>query len=265
MSRAADVVAGDPAADRTDPATRRPSIWSQLTIIAVGLWLYDRINNFSPLRQNLALDHGVDLVHLERRLHLDPELAINHWLARNVSLAKLVGDYYDLAHFGVTLALLAWVFWRRPRHYRLLRNALLGINAIGFVVFWLYPVAPPRMLTTFGFIDIVAVTHAVGAWSSGALASQANEFAAMPSLHVAWALWCAIAVWTATRNRPARAIAVLYAIMTGVVVIATGNHYFLDVVAGAAAGAASAVGAWIWEQRRRGTPAQPADQPPVAG
>jgi hypothetical protein len=229
----------------------RPRLSVQLAVIGALLWLYDAINNLNPVRTSTALAHGVALVHLEARMHLEPELALNRWLALHLSLGRALGDFYDLAHFLVTLSLLGWIWWRHPRHYRPLRNALLSINLIGFAVFWLFPVAPPRMLSAFGFVDIVGVTHAVGAWSSGALASQANEYAAMPSLHVAWALWCVLAVWAIRRDVRAGCGIVVYALATSVVVMATANHYFLDVVAGAATTiVATAFSAWATQSLR---------------
>jgi len=230
------------------PPPPRPSLWSQLVVVAALLWVYDAINNLNPLRRASALAHGASVLHVEVLSHLDPEGALNRWLAGHASLGRFLGDYYDTAHFVVTLALLGWVWWRWSGRYRSLRNALAGINVIGFVTFWLYPVAPPRMLP--GFVDVVAVTHSVGAWSSGALASHANEYAAMPSLHIGWALWCAFAVWSFRRDVASRAAAAAYVIVTAAVVMATANHYFLDVVAGAATAAASAAAAWWWERRR---------------
>jgi membrane-associated phospholipid phosphatase len=97
-------------------------------------------------------------------------------------------------------------------------------------VFWLYPVAPPRMLG--GFIDIVESTHAFGSFHSGSLASHADELAAMPSLHIAWAVWCSLALWRMSRRRRVRALAILYPCLTAFTVIATGNHFVLDIVGG---------------------------------
>lgn len=212
----------------------RPRLWTQALLIGVVLWAYDAVNNTSPFPRSAAFAHATSLVRVETRLHLDPEFALNRWLSLHVTLGRALADYYDIAHFAVTLTVLAWIWWRYPSRYRPLRNALLGINAIGFVIFWAFPVAPPRMLTSLGFTDIVAVTHAVGSWSTGALASQANEFAAMPSLHVAWALWCAGAIWLVRKDPLSRIVAVAYATGTAVIVLATANHYFLDVAAGAA-------------------------------
>ena len=105
----------------------------------------------------------------------------------------LLSDYYDNAHFAVTLGLLGWMWWRRADIYRPLRTALVLANVIAFAVFWRYPVAPPRMLR--GFTDVVASTGAIGSWHTGSLASHANELAAMPSLHIAWAVWCTVVIW----------------------------------------------------------------------
>jgi hypothetical protein len=226
----------------------RPSLWSQLAVVASLLWLYDAINNLNPLRRSAALAHGASVLRAELWLHLDPELGLNRWLAGHASLGRFLGDYYDTAHFAITLALLGWVWWRYGGRYRFVRNALVGINVVGFAVFWLYPVAPPRMLP--GFIDVVAVTHSIGAWSSGALASHANEYAAMPSLHIGWAVWCALAVWAFRRDALSRGLACAYVVVTSVVVMATANHFFLDVAAGVAAAAVSGAAAWWWERRR---------------
>ena len=107
------------------------------------------------------------------------------------------------------------------------------MNLLAFAVFWLYPVAPPRMLK--GFTDVVASTHAFGGWHTGALASQANQLAAMPSLHIAWAVWCTLALWQISKRPWVRCMAVLYPCVTAVAVLATGNHFLLDIAGGLAA------------------------------
>jgi hypothetical protein len=237
----------------------RPRWWTQVLLIAAVWWTYDAINNLNPLKATTALGHGTSILGLETTLHVAAERWLNAWLGGHLALGRWVGDYYDVAHFAVTIGVLIWVWWRHPGRYRPLRNALLGINLIGFVVYWAYPVAPPRLLSGSGFVDIVAVTHSIGAWSSGALASQANDYAAMPSLHVAWALWCTLAVWSIRKDRPARAVAAAYAILTSIAVMATANHYLLDVVAGAAAAAIAAAPMLVAVRRVRRTP--PSDGP----
>ena len=108
---------------------------------------------------------------------------------------------------------------------------------LAFIVFWRFPVAPPRMLP--GFVDVVAATHAIGSWHTGALASHANELAAMPSLHIAWAVWCTVVVWRISTRGWARALAVVYPFVTAFAVLSTGNHFVLDVLGGLVAIAVS--------------------------
>jgi hypothetical protein len=222
--------------DRVQPRTRT-RWWVEAAVIVWLCWVYDAVTNLAPLRLHTALAHATSILHVERSLHLDPEHALDHWLAGHHTLGLVLSDYYDNAHFIVTLGLLGWLWWRRADLYRPLRNSLVLVNVLAFVVFWLYPVAPPRMLG--GFTDVVASTHAFGSWHTGALASHANQLAAMPSLHMAWAAWCALALWRVSRRRWVRAVALLYPCMTALAVLATGNHFLFDVLGGLLAIAAA--------------------------
>ncbi len=229
-----------PALGRTRAArgARRPVArspwWIEVGVIVWLCWVYDAITNLAPLRLGVALSHAEDVLALERSLGIDPELRLDRWLAGHHTLGLVVSNYYDNAHFIVTLGLLGFMWWRRADIYRPLRNVLVLTNVIAFAVFWLYPVAPPRMLTQDGFTDVVAASHAFGSWHTGALASAANQLAAMPSLHMAWAAWCTVVVWRLSRSVWLRGLAVLYPCMTSFAVLATGNHYVLDVIAGLA-------------------------------
>ncbi len=204
--------------------------WLEALTIAWLCWVYDAITNLAPLRIHAALTHAQDVLSLEQSLRIDPERALDRWMAGHQTLGLLVSDYYDNAHFVVTLGLLGFLWWRRADVYRPLRNALVLVNVLAFVVFWLFPVAPPRMLP--GFVDVVASTHAIGSWHTGALASAANQYAAMPSLHIAWAVWCTVVVWCISSRTWSRALAVLYPFLTAFAVLSTGNHFVLDVLGG---------------------------------
>jgi hypothetical protein len=211
---------------------RRSRWWVEALTIAWLCWVYDAITNLAPLRLHVALVHAQDVLRLERSLHIDPERALDRWLAGHHTVGLLVSDYYDNAHFIVTLGLLAFLWWRRADIYRPLRNSLVLVNVLAFIVFWRFPVAPPRMLP--GFVDVVASTHAIGSWHTGALASQANQLAAMPSLHIAWAVWCTVVVWKLTSRVWLRVLATVYPFVTAFAVLATGNHFVLDVLGGLA-------------------------------
>lgn len=213
------------------PAVRRSRWWIELLAVAWLAWLYDVVTGMAPLRQPLAIAHGRSLLHAEQSLHVAVERSLNVWLAAHHALGVVLSYYYDNAHFVVTFGLLGWLWWKRPDIYRPLRNALVGVNLIGLLVFWRFPVAPPRMLG--GFTDVIASSHALGSWHTGSLAADADQLAAMPSLHIAWAVWCGVALWRISRRRLVRGLALAYPLLTTVVVLSTANHYLLDVLAGA--------------------------------
>jgi hypothetical protein len=217
---------------RTTAARRRKRLWVEVLAVAWLAWVYDAITNLAHLRLHAALANARGVLHLERALHIDPEHSLDQWVAGHHTLGTVLSAYYDNAHWGLTLALLAWLWWRRSDLYRPLRNSLVLVNLLAFIVFWRYPVAPPRMLA--GFTDVIS-SNAVGPnFHGGALASNANELAAMPSLHMAWAAWCGLVLWRLSGRRSVRALALLYPCVTAFVVIATGNHFMLDLLAGLA-------------------------------
>ncbi len=246
---ARDSVATIPSAPPLPSVRLRTRWWVEALTIAWLCWVYDAITNLAPLRLHAALAHAHQILGLEQSLHIDPERALDRWLAGHQTLGLLVSDYYDNAHFIVTLGLLGWLWWRRSDIYRPLRNALVLVNVIAFLVFWRFPVAPPRMLP--GFVDVVSSTHAIGSWHTGALASAANELAAMPSLHIAWAVWCTVVLWRISRRAWVRALALAYPFATCFAVLSTGNHFVLDVLGGLVAIALSLLIVRLLDSRMR--------------
>lgn len=227
-------------------AAVRPRWWGELLIIAWLAWLYDIINNFAPVRVQAALTHGRGILSLEQSIGLSPELALNRWLSAHHTLGAVLSYYYDNAHFIVTFGLLGWLWFARADIYRPLRSVLVVLNLIGMLVFWLYPVAPPRLLVAKGFTDVVAASHTLGSWHTGSLAADADQYGAMPSLHIAWAVWCTLVVWRLTESVPVRVLAVVYPCITAFAVLATGNHYLLDLVGGLATFALALVLVRAW-------------------
>ena len=237
-------------------------------------WLYDAINNLSPFRLGAAYGHARDFLHFEQVLHIDPEGALDHWMSSNHVLSWIGGNYYDNVHFVTTLGLIGLLWWRFPERYRPLRNGLVLTNLSAMAIFWLVPTAPPRLLDPSKFPDVVGASHAFGSWHTGTLATAANQVAAMPSMHIGWAMWSALAVWRIAPDRWWRYLAWAYPVLTTVVVMATGNHYLLDALAGAVLFVFSQLvvdrwhGWWAAREARRALeqPAQPAQaaQPYVA-
>ncbi|MGH9104795.1 MAG: phosphatase PAP2 family protein [Acidimicrobiales bacterium] len=219
------------------PANRpeRSPLLIELTLIAFLGWIYDWLQDLAPLRRGAAFSHGQAILSFEQHIGVAPEHWLDHWLSHEHALAYVCSDFYDNAIFVVTLGLAAWTWWRRPDIYRPLRNELVLANLIGFGVFWLYPVAPPRMLP--GFVDVVEKVGGFGSWHN-TLISHADQLAAMPSMHLAWAAWCSLVLWRLAGQGRWRSVTVVvgvaYPLATAWVVMATGNHYLLDVAAGTA-------------------------------
>lgn len=226
---------------------RRPRWWGEVLVIVWLCWVYDAINNLAPLRVAVADAHARQLFDIERLMRIDPELSLDRWLSHQPTLGLIISDYYDNAHFVVTLALVGYLWWKAPALYRPLRTGLVLINVIGMAVFWLYPTAPPRLFEPSVFNDVVASSHAFGSWHSGSLASAANQLAAMPSLHLGWACWSGLAGWRLLKGRPWAALVWVYPAVTAVAVLATGNHFVLDAVAGVITFAAATVVADHWQ------------------
>ena len=154
----------------------------------------------------------------------------NESLNAHLGIASCVTYYYAALHFLVTPLVLVWLWRRRPEAYAWLRSGLAIASAIALLGYRFWPLAPPRLAVS-GTRDTLA---GVLGQSHGA-ASLVNQYAAMPSLHVGWAVWCAVAVIVTTRPQAGvRFSAVLYPTATTLVVIGTANHYVVDVIAGAA-------------------------------
>lgn len=240
MSAASDTTSG-PASDRSlwealgprrERQIGRLRLLGDLVLVAWLCWLFDAVNNLAPVRQAVAVSDGARILDLERSLRLDPEHALNTWLAQHGTLSQIVVFWYENIHIAVTLAVFAWLWWRRPDLLGVMRATLVIVTLIALAVFWSFPVAPPRMLPG-GYIDLVAVVQHLPPWRLDATALHSNQLCSLPSLHVAWATWCAIAVWRISERRLPRALAVVYPCLTSFAVMATGNHYLADAVAGA--------------------------------
>lgn len=214
-------------------AARRPRIWEELLFIAIAYQLYSLIRNGVPTRAANAFANAYAVLGLERALRIDIEPALNTAMAGVRWLSLGAAYWYAIMHFVVTIGILVWLWRAHPLRYRAARSVLMITNLVALIGFWAFPLAPPRMLP--GFVDTVARDHIWGEFASAGVASASNQFAAMPSMHVGWSLWCGIVLLSLSRRRWVQGFGVLYPTITVFVIIGTANHYILDAVGGLAA------------------------------
>ncbi|MEU9020905.1 phosphatase PAP2 family protein [Actinomadura sp. NPDC048394] len=182
------------------------------------------------VREHAARRRGEAVLALERALHLDVEHALNGWLAGRPAWRALADYEYATAYLAATLAVLVWLYVRHPDRYRTARNAFVMLNVAAIACFALFPVMPPRFMGDLGFVDTVRLGRTWGSWGSPVI-EHADRFAAVPSLHMAWALWAGVELARAGAPRPARILNGAHIAVTAYVIVATANHYVLDAVA----------------------------------
>ncbi|WP_235022744.1 bifunctional phosphatase PAP2/O-acyltransferase family protein [Amycolatopsis alkalitolerans] len=206
----------------------RPRWWGEL-LAGLALFAVYLVIEAKPLpsRELRALASGDQLLRFEQALHLDFELPMNHWLAGQGWLRTLANYEYAVTYIASALILLVWVYLRHPDDYRRVRTSFAWLNLLALLCFWLYPVAPPRMLEGAGFVDTVRLGHTVGSWGSP-LVENANQLAAMPSLHVGWALWVSVMLARISGRAAVQGLSAVHVLVTLAVILATGNHYWLD-------------------------------------
>ncbi|MFI6035610.1 phosphatase PAP2 family protein [Streptomyces sp. NPDC051315] len=214
--------------------------WTELPLILLVYACYSAGRLLARGDVSTAVDHGLAILRIEKFLHINAEHPLNR-LFRDEAWIGIPADFwYASLHYLLTPVLLVWLFRSRAVHYRAARTWLMTSTFIGLIGFTLLPTCPPRLLSAeHGFVDTMAQYSAYGWWGGEAsaprgLGGMTNQYAAMPSLHVGWALWCGVILWRHGGTRLAKVAGVVYPLVTTIVVMGTANHYFLDAVAGAA-------------------------------
>ena len=191
---------------------------------------YEVVRGFGSPSFHAARAHSDAIVSLERRLHVFAESGIQDWASDVPFLPGVLGLAYITLHVVATSAVLVWVYRSRRAHFALVRTSLVVSTAISLVVYVVYPAAPPR-LAGLGFADTVTEQAHVNL-SSDVLGSFYNPFAAVPSLHFGYALLVGLVVARLARSRVVRAAGAFYPAFMLFTIVATGNHFVFDAVAG---------------------------------
>jgi multisubunit Na+/H+ antiporter MnhB subunit len=244
---------GKPLSTRAEPveapeprlrAVRFGGVMEAVAILWIYL-LYSELRALATGPEQLALQNARRLVGVEHFFGLGFERTVQELALRLEGFAAFWNLWYGTVHFVAPVAVLI-ILWRKsPARYVRMRNTLLVTFALALVLFRLYPLMPPRLMpSSYHYVDTgrqyfhidSSFRSALGANdkpTTSDFAQGANDFAAMPSMHVTWSTWVVLALWPLVRRR--RFLATLLALYPAsilVCVTVTGNHWFLDAVGG---------------------------------
>jgi hypothetical protein len=207
----------------------RHSLASEAVAVLVLYATYEAARGLVAGDRRVAVDHAQTVAALERSLHVFIEPNVQHAARALPGLLTLFGGAYLTLHLSVTAALLLWLHQRRPAVFARTRTTLLLASALSLIGFVAFPTAPPR-LASLGIADTVSGGHVN--LNKGLVSALYNPYAAVPSMHVGYALIVAAAFFRYGRARMVRLAGAAYPLLVLLVIIATGNHFVLDAAAG---------------------------------
>ena len=207
--------------------------WAEIAFVLAFYFIYSTIRNSNEGSPGVAREHAIQLMGWQKTLGINIEHAVHRW-ALDIDPIIIASNYfYGSLHFVVTTGVLIFLYRKFSDDYPLFRNTLAiatGLALIG-VAFW--PLMPPRLLPhSYGFVDTLDKYPTFWSFNQGAVNKISNQFAAMPSVHCAWALWCTCALVPRVKHTWAKVLAILYPMGTVTAIVLTANHYLLDAVGG---------------------------------
>jgi hypothetical protein len=216
----------------------------QIALFGGALLLYDLVRGLvedgNPYK---PFGDAMRIIDLERTLHVFIEPSVQAWAQHLHWLMDTADWTYLNGHFFVTFAALAFIYARRNRSFYFVRNMFMIAMVLALVGYWLYPTAPPRLMPEWGFTDAISqfVTGGSGSVDFGASKAFLNFYAAVPSMHVCFAVMVGGSMSQLVSWRPGRIAWALYPLFVTFVVVATANHYLTDVFLGALTAGISAL------------------------
>jgi membrane-associated phospholipid phosphatase len=223
----------------------------QISLFGCAYFAYRLVRGLVEGHANAAFAHASDLISIERTMHVFVEPSIQAWASGSHVVMVLASWLYVNAQTSVTFGALLFLYLRHNRSFYFVRNMFMIAMAIALVAYTVFPTAPPRFLPEWGFIDSVSdftgvrVNHA-----SASMSALFNPYAAVPSMHVAFALMVGWPLARLTRRRVVKAVWLLYPFLMAFVIVVTANHFIVDALLGALTAGASAYGA-SWLARAR--------------
>ena len=216
---------------RPRAASRTQLLWTfgQAGLVLACVYLYFRVRNLTEGSYDVAASHAHGLLDLEKRLGIAIEDTLQEPFLKSEALSTLANSVYIYGHWPVIVATMLWTVWRHRRVFLRLRDAMIVSGLLGMVVFMTWPLAPPRLVDV-GMVD--TITRDNTAYRVLQPSELTNQFAAMPSLHSGWDLLVGSAIVSAAGTAWLRTLGFVLPGLMMISVVATGNHYVLDVVAG---------------------------------
>jgi hypothetical protein len=226
-----------------------PDLLRQLLLFCGAYWLYRFVRGFTDGKVAQAFDNARDLIHIEQGMGLFVEPAVHAWARGSSLMIDATSWLYVNSHFVVTTVTLAFIYLRRNPSFYFIRNMFMVAMGIALVLYAAYPTAPPRFMPEYGFQDSVAQFTGVTAEGSSADALY-NPFAAVPSMHVAFALMLGVPMAYMARRVWVKALWSLYPALVTFVVVATANHWWFDAFTGAVTAGVAALAAIAFARMR---------------
>lgn len=234
--------------ERVDDRPVRPHWVREIVTILVFYLVYQQIRGFADTGgRTRAFANARWIVRAEQWLHIFNEQSLQSAFLGARWFIRAMNIYYGTLHFVITMGLLAWLYFRRHHHYRAMRNLLGLTTALALIGYFAFPLAPPRMFPCSSdvpvpspdwrpgqcFVDTLDLYGGLWSYYTPVAKAASNPFAAMPSLHFGWALWCGIVFSRFARHRSVKALSLAYPLLTLFAIVVTANHYWLDAVGGA--------------------------------
>jgi hypothetical protein len=213
--------------------------WVEILAIILFYVVYSAIRNLhggGSTAPPHAFEHAKQIISLERHLGIYHEETIQDLAMHWRPLILFANYFYGSFHFIVTIFAGVYLYTRWSDDYPRFRNTLGIATGLALIGFTLYALTPPRLLPTdsYSFFDTLKHDPAFWSFDSGGAAQVSNQYAAMPSVHICWATWCAVALVPRLKHRLWKVLAFAYPFVTLVVIVITANHYILDAVGGLA-------------------------------
>ena len=204
----------------------------ELLIVIPGYLLYTTVRGLVDGREMEAFRRAADIIQFERGLHIFWETDIQQQILHQGWLIQLANSTYAWAHWPVIIATAVWLFFFHRGIYSTYRNAFLLSGAMALIIYAALPVAPPRFMEAWGFVDTVA--NYSSAYEFFQPPAFVNQYAALPSLHFGWNLLAGLAIVRHARPRPVKLLAMAMPAAVFLSIVTTGNHFIIDGIAGGA-------------------------------